>query len=75
MTLIFSHKATEAWEALTKGLTSTLLSDHEWKIKYTVEDGDLLNRFYIPALECAVRYDRITGYFTSGGPGCCSQGC
>lgn len=28
-------------------------------------DGDLVKLFYIPALECAVRYDRTTGYFSA----------
>ncbi len=40
-----------------------MLSDHEWKLKYTPEDGNLVRRFYLPALEDAVRYDRLTGYF------------
>lgn len=43
----------------------SLLSDSVWKAKYTPEDGDLLHRFYIPALSCAVRYDRSTGYFNA----------
>ncbi|MCP5524358.1 MAG: DEAD/DEAH box helicase family protein [Verrucomicrobiales bacterium] len=41
----------------------SLLSDHTWKLKYTPDDGDLVKGFYVPALECAVRYDRLTGYF------------
>ncbi|MFW6374585.1 MAG: DEAD/DEAH box helicase [Thermodesulfobacteriota bacterium] len=41
----------------------SLLSDIAWQLKYSPEDGDLLHRFYIPALECAVRYDRSTGFF------------
>ena len=41
----------------------SLLCDREWKLKYTPDDGDLVNLFYVPALECAVRYDRLTGYF------------
>lgn len=44
----------------------TLLADHPWRLKYTPEDGDLVKLFYIPALEDAVRYDRLTGYFNSG---------
>jgi hypothetical protein len=32
-------------------------------LKYTPDDGDLVTLFYVPALECAVRYDRLTGYF------------
>ena len=42
-----------------------LLTGHCWKRKYTVEDGDLVRQFYVPALEDAVRYDRLTGYFSA----------
>ena len=35
----------------------------DWKLKYTPEDGDLVRLFYLPALEDAKRYDRLTGYF------------
>lgn len=42
-----------------------LLSDHKWKSKYTPDDGDLVEQFYVHALESAVRYDRSTGYFTA----------
>jgi SNF2 family DNA or RNA helicase len=41
----------------------SLLCDKDWKLKYTPDDGDLVRQFYVPALECAVRYDRLTGYF------------
>lgn len=41
----------------------SLLCDREWRLKYTPDDGDLIKLLYIPALECAVRYDRLTGYF------------
>jgi hypothetical protein len=41
----------------------SLLCDKPWKLKYTPDDGDLVTLLYIPALECAVRYDRLTGYF------------
>ena len=40
-----------------------MLTDREWKLKYTREDGDLVQLFYVPALEDAERYDRLTGYF------------
>ena len=36
-----------------------------WKRKYTPEDGDLVELFYVPALRAAVRYDRLTGYFNA----------
>ena len=40
-----------------------MLSDHNWKRHYTPDDGDLVHLFYVPALENAARYDRLTGYF------------
>ncbi|NKI99971.1 helicase-related protein [Novosphingobium sp. SG707] len=40
-----------------------LLQDHAWKLKYSREDGDLVSRFWVPALSSAIRYDRTTGYF------------
>lgn len=42
------------------------LADRDWKLKYTPEDGDLVRLFYVPALEDARRYDRLTGYFNAG---------
>src|SRR5437016_14376479 len=44
----------------------TLLADHAWRLKYTPEDGNLVTLCYVPALEDAIRYDRLTGYFNSG---------
>ena len=43
-----------------------MLIDHPWKLKYTPEDGDLVRVFYVPALQDAARYDRLTGYFDAG---------
>jgi SNF2 family DNA or RNA helicase len=43
----------------------SLLTDQGWKTKYTPDDGDLVRLFYVPALDCAVRYDRTTGYFSA----------
>lgn len=43
-----------------------LLQDRSWKLKYSREDGDLVARFWIPALSSAIRYDRTTGYFRAG---------
>ncbi len=37
----------------------------DWKLKYTPDDGDLVELFYLPALEDAKRYDRLTGYFSA----------
>ena len=52
----------------------SLLSDISWKTKYTPENGNLLTIFYIPALACAVRYDRSTGYFTAGALAAAARG-
>jgi hypothetical protein len=43
----------------------TLLRDSAWRLKYTPDDGDLVRLFYVPALRAAVRYDRLTGYFSA----------
>ena len=37
-----------------------------WQRKYTPDDGDLVRLFYVPALEDAKSYDRLTGYFNAG---------
>ena len=42
-----------------------MLSDRAWQLRYTPEDGDLVKLFYIPALEDAERYHRLTGYFSA----------
>jgi len=42
-----------------------LLAQYNWRLKYTPDDGDLVRLFYIPALEDAVRYERLTGYFNA----------
>ena len=41
------------------------LRDHAWRLKYTPDNGDLVRAFYVPLLDCAVRYDRLTGYFSA----------
>ena len=43
-----------------------MLNDRTWRLKYTSDDGDLIQLFYVPALEHAERYDRLTGYFNAG---------
>ena len=43
----------------------TMLRDRTWQLKYTPDDGDLVTLFYVPALEDAERYDRLTGYFNA----------
>ena len=42
-----------------------MLADHTWKLKYTPDDGNLVKLFYVPALQDAERYDRLTGYFNA----------
>ncbi len=42
-----------------------MLRDRTWSLKYTPDDGDLVKLFYVPALEDAERYDRLTGYFNA----------
>ena len=43
-----------------------MLADRSWQRKYTPDDGDLVRLFYVPALEDAEGYDRLTGYFNAG---------
>jgi len=42
-----------------------LLTDFRWKTKYDLDDGSLVEQFYLAALACAQRYDRTTGYFSA----------
>ena len=42
-----------------------MLRDVDWKLKYTLDDGDLVDEFYMRALKDARRYDRLTGYFSA----------
>lgn len=42
-----------------------MLKDHKWDIRYTTDDGDLSEQFYVPVLQSAVMYDRGTGYFSA----------
>ena len=34
------------------------LPDRNWRLKYTPDNGDFVKTFYVPALECAMLYDR-----------------
>ncbi|MFZ3041089.1 MAG: helicase-related protein [Thiobacillus sp.] len=43
----------------------SLLTDFDWQSKYDHDAGSLVSQFYLPALSCAQRYDRTTGYFTA----------
>ena len=51
-----------------------MLRDRDWKLKYTPDDGNLVERFYVPALEDAERYDRLTGYFNAPALALASRG-
>ena len=42
------------------------LKDYPWAVKYTPEQGNLIDKLYLPLLRCAQRYDRLTGYFNAG---------
>lgn len=39
------------------------LRGRQWRLKYTPDGGNLVRELYVPLLEAAVRYDRLTGYF------------
>ncbi len=41
------------------------LRDRYWKIGYGSDEDNLIVDFYIPALECALQYDRKAGFFNS----------
>ncbi len=41
------------------------LRDYPWKISYTSNTHNTITDFYIPALECAIQYDRKAGFFSS----------
>jgi SNF2 family DNA or RNA helicase len=43
----------------------SLLTDYTWATKYDSDTLSLIKEFYTPALHCAVRYDRSTGYFSA----------
>ena len=51
-----------------------MLRDRAWKLKYTPDDGNLVELFYVPALEDAERYDRLTGYFNARALALASRG-
>lgn len=41
------------------------LREYPWKISYTSNTHNTITDFYIPALECAIQYDRKAGFFSS----------
>lgn len=44
---------------------SFFLRDRCWKIGYSSDEQNPVTDFYIPALECALKYDRKSGFFNS----------
>jgi hypothetical protein len=42
-----------------------MLPDRSWRISYSSNENNPIAEFYIPALECAVQYDRKSGFFNS----------
>ena len=42
-----------------------LLIDYTWATKYDSDTLSLIKDFYEPVLNCAVRYDRSTGFFSA----------
>ena len=46
-------------------VTDDSLQDIELELGYSTGSDDLINRFYIPCLNAASRYDRAVGYFRS----------
>ena len=41
------------------------LRDRPWRISYSNDENNPVTDFYIPALECALQYDRKSGFFNS----------
>ncbi|NCO73762.1 MAG: DEAD/DEAH box helicase family protein [Cyanobacteria bacterium] len=42
-----------------------LLVEKDWLISYSSNENNPIADFYIPALECAIKYDRKSGFFNS----------
>ena len=58
-------KALDDGESVVAPAQIPLLPAYTWETSYRHEDGDLIRLFYVPALSCAVQYDRTTGYFSA----------
>lgn len=41
------------------------LRDYPWRISYSSNENNPIAEFYIPALACAIQYDRKSGFFSS----------
>ncbi len=44
---------------------TSCLRNHLWRISYSSDENNPVVDFYIPVLECAVQYDRKSGFFNS----------
>jgi len=44
--------------------TQSRLDNRPWQPRYDSDVDNLVKDFYEPALQCAVRYDRVSGYFS-----------
>jgi|GEM_PF-5848129 len=42
-----------------------LLTEYQWQTKYDSDSNSLVREFYEPALNCAIRYERSTGFFSA----------
>jgi superfamily II DNA or RNA helicase len=45
-----------------------------WHLQYSSDDEDLVGSFYVPALRCALSYDRATGFFDANALRVAAQG-
>ena len=50
------------------------LRDVPWRLQYSSDEDDLVETFYVPALRCAVAYDRATGFFDANALRIAAQG-
>ncbi len=46
-------------------MCASYLRDRPWRISYSSDTNNPVVDFYIPALECAIQYDRKSGFFNS----------
>ena len=46
-------------------MKSYSLRERHWRISYSSNENNPVAEFYIPALECAIQYDRKSGFFGS----------
>jgi hypothetical protein len=44
---------------------ASTFQDRSWLISYSSTENNPIADFYIPALECAIQYDRKSGFFNS----------